>query len=191
MKTSREELLAIAFKLFVTKGYERTSMVDLARQSGLSKGAFHHYFPRKQDLFEASVEHFFTDFLPDTELSDETDFDSYTRQCAQGYANALVQLVEHGVPLAAFQAFLWTMVRDNPEEFRARGRSVRANLVRLYQQKFPDDAKAEDIAQTVMVLIEGTGNLLCIEGTSNTQHIRAAFGKLADKLEARSLVRPL
>lgn len=47
MKTNRDALLLIAFRLFLKNGYEQTRMQDLVAASGLSKGAFHHYFRAK------------------------------------------------------------------------------------------------------------------------------------------------
>lgn len=50
MKTSKDDLIKIAFRLFLTKGYDRTSMKELAAGAEVSKGAFHYYFPKKEDI---------------------------------------------------------------------------------------------------------------------------------------------
>lgn len=47
MTETRVHIMRRAFVLFVDKGYESTSMNDLVRASGLSKGAFYHYFDNK------------------------------------------------------------------------------------------------------------------------------------------------
>lgn len=49
----RDELLAIAAERFGDKGYDGTSVDEIIRQAGLSKGAFYHYFPSKEALLEA------------------------------------------------------------------------------------------------------------------------------------------
>ena len=49
----REELLGIAARLFGQAGYDATSIDDIIRVAGLSKGAFYHYFPSKDALLEA------------------------------------------------------------------------------------------------------------------------------------------
>ena len=49
----REELLGIAAKLFARAGYDATSVDDIIREAGLSKGAFYHYYPSKEALLEA------------------------------------------------------------------------------------------------------------------------------------------
>lgn len=49
-KTSKEEIIAEALRVFRKKGYYNTSMSDLAAQCGLQKGSFYHYFPSKEIL---------------------------------------------------------------------------------------------------------------------------------------------
>lgn len=49
----REELLGIAANLFARAGYDATSVDDIIREAGLSKGAFYHYYPSKEALLEA------------------------------------------------------------------------------------------------------------------------------------------
>ena len=49
----RAELLDCAQQLFLTKGYEKTTINDVIAATGLSKGAFYHHFAAKEDLLEA------------------------------------------------------------------------------------------------------------------------------------------
>lgn len=48
----RQELLDIAARLFAERGYDSTTVDDLIRQAGLSKGAFYYYYPSKEALLE-------------------------------------------------------------------------------------------------------------------------------------------
>ena len=48
---TREEILDVAFELFVRKGYDRTSVREIARSTGLSQGALLHHFSTKEELF--------------------------------------------------------------------------------------------------------------------------------------------
>ena len=52
----REELLDLALRLFMTVGYERTSVEQITRAADVAKGTFYHYFASKQDLLEQLVE---------------------------------------------------------------------------------------------------------------------------------------
>jgi AcrR family transcriptional regulator len=50
--TRRQELLDIAARSFAERGYDSTTVDDVIRQAGLSKGAFYYYYPSKQALLE-------------------------------------------------------------------------------------------------------------------------------------------
>lgn len=49
----RTELLDLAMTLFLERGYEKVSLNDLIATSGMSKGAFYHYFSSKEALVSA------------------------------------------------------------------------------------------------------------------------------------------
>ncbi|HEX2905505.1 MAG TPA: helix-turn-helix domain-containing protein, partial [Phototrophicaceae bacterium] len=48
---TRAALLDAALHCFQRTGYHRTSMDDVVRESGLSKGTLYWHFTNKQDLF--------------------------------------------------------------------------------------------------------------------------------------------
>jgi TetR/AcrR family transcriptional regulator, cholesterol catabolism regulator len=52
MKPSRmQDVLDAALKLFSEKGYDKTSMRDLCRETNLTTAGLYHYITSKQDLF--------------------------------------------------------------------------------------------------------------------------------------------
>src|SRR5262249_18358671 len=52
-QATRQELLAVAQKLFATNGYEATSIEQVLTASEVSRGALYHHFASKEALFEA------------------------------------------------------------------------------------------------------------------------------------------
>lgn len=52
----RKEILAVALQAFNEKGYDKTSMDDVVRATGLSKGTIYWYFKNKQEMFTALME---------------------------------------------------------------------------------------------------------------------------------------
>jgi AcrR family transcriptional regulator len=50
VKTSREEILKNAVKLFKIKGYYNTSMADIASSCGIIKGSLYHHFKSKDEV---------------------------------------------------------------------------------------------------------------------------------------------
>jgi len=51
----KNELIKISERLFIDKGYEETSVDDILRASGLSKGGFYHYFKSKDEVLTESI----------------------------------------------------------------------------------------------------------------------------------------
>jgi len=55
-KESRpNEIIESAFILFTEKGFNATSMDEIARKAGISKGSLYNYFNSKEAIFEAVV----------------------------------------------------------------------------------------------------------------------------------------
>lgn len=52
---TREQLLDAAYHLFSTKGYENTTLSDIASEAGLTRGAVYWHFQDKQDLLNQLV----------------------------------------------------------------------------------------------------------------------------------------
>ena len=52
-KETRSHIMNAAIEEFSLSGYDATSVSDICREAGVSKGAFYHHFPSKQALFLA------------------------------------------------------------------------------------------------------------------------------------------
>ena len=50
---TRTRILSAAADCFAQQGYEAASVADICERAGVSKGAFYHHFPSKQELFLA------------------------------------------------------------------------------------------------------------------------------------------
>ena len=55
MKTSKEHMLLVALRLFAQKGYEATSIFDIAQELQITKGAIYKHFKNKQDILDAII----------------------------------------------------------------------------------------------------------------------------------------
>lgn len=51
----RQTIMAHAARMFATQGYENTSLSQIASATGISKAALYHYFPAKQEIYDAIV----------------------------------------------------------------------------------------------------------------------------------------
>jgi len=72
MIDTREHILRAAFKLFITKSYKAVTMSDLEKSSGLTKGAFYHYFKNKETIYiEVIDKYYFAHCTPKNEELEE------------------------------------------------------------------------------------------------------------------------
>ena len=54
----RQEILDTAMKLFYEKGYEKTSMTDIANALHIAQGLCYRYFPSKETLFDTAIDQY-------------------------------------------------------------------------------------------------------------------------------------
>ena len=54
-KERRLKILSVAAELFFENGYERTSMDEINKRAGGSKGTLYRYFPSKEELFAEAI----------------------------------------------------------------------------------------------------------------------------------------
>ena len=51
-----ENILTVSAKLFLEKGFDKTSIQDIAEAAGISKGAIYHHFKSKDEIISAVTE---------------------------------------------------------------------------------------------------------------------------------------
>ncbi|SMP68592.1 TetR/AcrR family transcriptional regulator [Anoxynatronum buryatiense] len=51
MTDTRERIVGTAFKLFMQKSFKEVTIKEIVEKTGVSQGAFFHYFKTKEDLF--------------------------------------------------------------------------------------------------------------------------------------------
>lgn len=52
----RGEIVAATCQLFLSKGYDSTTMREVMRHLGIAKGTIYHYCASKEELLEAVIE---------------------------------------------------------------------------------------------------------------------------------------
>ncbi len=65
--TTKDKIISAASKLFLTDGYEKTSVRKVMNKAGLDFDTFNDFFSSKQELYNVVVEKFFGDFASDFE----------------------------------------------------------------------------------------------------------------------------
>lgn len=73
MKNTREHILNVAFKLFLQKSFKEVTIKEIVEETGLSKGAFYHYFTSKEQLFLELINNVFSSVL-------DVPYDQFNRE---------------------------------------------------------------------------------------------------------------
>ena len=63
MSDTRTHILMVSLKLFLQKNFKEVTMKEIVKETGLSKGAFYHYFESKEKLFFEIIDYFFSAIL--------------------------------------------------------------------------------------------------------------------------------
>jgi len=61
MKDTKEIILKVALGLFLQDSFKGVTMNQIVKLTGMSKGAFYHYFKSKEQLFEEILNSYFLD----------------------------------------------------------------------------------------------------------------------------------
>ncbi len=83
---TKDYILFESFKLFLSRGFDKVSMNDLVKASGLSKGAFYHYFKGKEEIFREAIQNYFFTGLSENSFSPSKEL---------GLLDNLLNLIEY------------------------------------------------------------------------------------------------
>lgn len=56
---TKDNIIHVALRLFLQRGYKYVSLVDVAAEAGITKGGIYHYFSSKEDLLYTAVHYLF------------------------------------------------------------------------------------------------------------------------------------
>ena len=73
MNNSRDHILNVAFQLFLQKSFKEVTLREIVEKTGMSKGAFYHYFTSKEQLFLELVNNVFSSVM-------DIPYDSFSKR---------------------------------------------------------------------------------------------------------------
>jgi AcrR family transcriptional regulator len=59
----KDRIINSAHELFSEKGYDKTTVADIIKKAGSSKGGFYHHFRSKEEVIEAITQNYMTEFM--------------------------------------------------------------------------------------------------------------------------------
>lgn len=163
-KISREEILLRAIALFRTKGYNNTSMSDIAEACGVFKSNFYHHFRNKEELMVASlamVEGYFEKKLfsvcMDDSLSVGERFSTITRRYRRFFGNG------QGGCFFANTAIDTSHTQEFKEELRLFFNRWIESLAHLFSQALPNE-NGRSLALHFVQQLEGAVIMMSVYG---------------------------
>jgi len=193
--SARDKLLQAAVQVVRQKGYAATSVDDLCRAAGVTKGAFFHHFASKEDLGVAAAQYwndFTTEFFksaPYQQLRDPLDrvfgYIDFRRQILQG-------------SLEDFTCLLGTMVQE-AYETSPRIRQACDEVISVHAGRVAEDIAAakkfyapkadfdpQELALFTQVVLQGAFVLAKAKhgpelAVASVQHLRRYFEFLFGK----------
>ncbi len=198
--TTRARLITCAAELFRRQGYAQTGVNQIIQEANATSGSFYHFFPAKEDLLLAVVDHIAEIFEsgifnPAADRSHDpieeifTILDLYRQQLNDG-----------GFTFGSPMASLSTEVSENHPQVRVRLAEIFANwsgrieeLLRRAGNRLPPSLDRTALAQFVVCTIEGAGlgtrlNQSLAPFDAAIAQLRSYFDLLGDRMGAAAVV---
>ncbi len=153
----REQILLAALQCFGEKGYHASTMDDLVRESGLSKGSLYWHFRSKEEVFLALLDSFATEIYGDWDALAEADGDAI-ETLRQEIQASVDRFSNQRVFLMAWVEFLsHPAARERMSEVYRVSRAKLAKIIKAGRRAgtLRPGAPAEQIAAALVAAIEG------------------------------------
>ncbi|MBR2043427.1 MAG: TetR/AcrR family transcriptional regulator [Clostridia bacterium] len=148
-KNTKSKIVSAAWKLFYEQGYDDTTVEDIIRQSGTSKGSFYHYFESKDSLL-GSLAYLFDEKYE--ELESELDPTLPTIEALLFLNRQLFEMIENTVDLELIKRLYSTQLTTRTEKQLLDHNRVYYRLLRrliIAGQQKGDVTKAQSVNDVV------------------------------------------
>lgn len=137
---TRSKILHTALELFSKNGYDATGVAEICKNVKVSKGAFYHHFPSKQDLFLALMADWLDelDGMLQAAIINAKDIPQAIENMA-GISGGIFEALEGGFPILLE---FWTQANRQPEIWQRAVEPYRNYL--SYFAKVIQDGKSQD-----------------------------------------------
>lgn len=159
-KERRQEILQAALICFVRKGYDATTMDEIAAELPFSKGLLYYYFKSKRELFLALLQDWVASTIQAWETILSSEDDSITRlRKTSAFA---IQAVVASIELTRVEMEFWGHLGREPDvteaflDLYAQCRQILADIIRegiTAGQFHPVDA--DELAGALVGMYEG------------------------------------
>lgn len=90
MNETKSFILETSFKLFLQKSFKEVTMKEIVTATGLSKGAFYHYFTSKEQLFNEIIDSYYLTFF-------EINYSQFNQQNLYAFYHDYLNYIDLGI----------------------------------------------------------------------------------------------
>ena len=186
--TTQERILRAAMELFAARGFERTSVAQIAMRSGVSRAAIFWHFGDKATLFRETCRRFLEPFRESLERSvrnlrpDE--------QLVEQIATYERFIEENREPIQAFVGWVFSSPRHAAplrDELLALHRAFRRNIEQALAKLLVDPLEASAVATALVSLLHGNLLLALVDaqgpGASRSSAVRQVLKRLLGDID--------
>ena len=151
----KNQILEAAFKVFVKKGYSKTTMDDIVSVSKLSKGALYHYYDSKKELFLSLIDHWevytFKDFYQ------KNSKDKKASDILRFFGQNVIKTLENNKHSYIAEIEFWAMSNQD-KEIKQRSKVLYQKLLDLFEKVVKKGIKDKefkklDVRKTAMTIL--------------------------------------
>ncbi len=156
----RESLLDSAFSLFISNGFNKTSISDIVDSAGVAKGTFYLYFKDKYDIRNHLITHKASQVIQNAhlELKKHPDILEFEEKIVFIMNHILDQLeANHNLVLLLSKHLSWGLLRDNVQlTMGEQTQSVAEIYMQMVSSAEYTYKNPELMIYTIMELVGGT-----------------------------------
>ena len=198
--TTRERLITTAAELFRRQGYAQTGVNQIIQEAKATSGSFYHFFPAKEDLLLAVVDHIAEVFEAEILSPAAERFDDPIEEVFAILDLYRQQLNEGGFTFGSPMASLSAEVSENHPKVRTRLAEVFASWTGRIEEllwsagnRLPPSLDRTALAQLVVCTTEGAvlGTRLIrslVPFDAAIRELKTYFVLLEDRVEASGVV---
>jgi AcrR family transcriptional regulator len=148
---SRQRILASAYRLFSTKGYDNVSINEIMADAGLTRGAFYAHFDNKSKLYHEAIVYTAKNSEVTRRKPEKIDSQSWLQALLQGYLHKNNVTNTCGCPLASL---VTDVVVREPEVRKAYTCTFKGmnNIIKKYTDTFSSCSSDTILATTAMII---------------------------------------
>lgn len=162
MVNTKKQIAETAFQLFLTNGYKATTMSQLVTASGLSKGAFYHYFKSKEAIYQYVIDLYFWSYFNSLNWEDYIPYSlGEVEMKLNGFYKSFVAEIKRQTNKGMSRYFVvFFEAYDNLPEFKENIRGFYLQFKKVLQEKIVYERSstmedAEIAAVTMVAKYEG------------------------------------